>query len=298
VTAHEHDVVVVGAGIAGLTAATTASSLGLQTVVLEQLGPGGQLLNATSVDSELDSHERPAAELAALAAERAMDAGATIEFAEATLLVAGAERHVVETDSGKHAAPVVVLATGARPRQLGLPGEVELAGQGVSYCVSCDGPLFHGRPVVLLGGGMYAAKEAQELQELASEVTVVPVDDGSWADALEQTRTIRVVRGATPLVIEGDAEGVSGLRVAENGREEQLTARGVFVCAGYTPASELAAGVVELDQDGRILTCASLETSVPGIYAVGDVRAHSTQRLLGAAADGLVAATAIACSRR
>jgi thioredoxin reductase (NADPH) len=298
VTAHEYDVVVVGAGIAGLSAAAATASMGLRTVALEQLGPGGQLLNTTSVDLELDLHERPAAELAALAAERAMDAGAVIDFAEATTLVIGAERHVVEAENDRYAGRAVIVATGARARKLGLPGEVELAGQGVSYCVSCDGPLFHGRPVVMLGGGAYAAKEARELQEYASEVTVVPVDDGSWADTLERAQAVRIVAGATPLGIESDDEGVSAVRVATNGGEEQIVARGVFVCAGYTPASDITAGLLELDKDGRIVTDPSLVTSVPGIYAVGDVRAHSTCRVLGAAADGLVAATAIANSRR
>jgi thioredoxin reductase (NADPH) len=173
--AQQFDVVVVGAGIAGLSAATTAAGLGLSVVVLEQLGPGGQLLDSSTVqDDELG--EQPAADLAAAAMERAMDAGAVLEFTNASKLVPG-ERHLVETDAGTYSGAAVVLAMGSTPSRVEIPGEVEFAGRGVSYCVACDGPLFSGKPVVLLGAGRYAAKEAQELREFVSQITVISLDD-------------------------------------------------------------------------------------------------------------------------
>jgi thioredoxin reductase (NADPH) len=191
----------------------------------------------------------------------------------------------------------VILATGARPARLDIPGELEFSGQGVSYCVSCDGPLFREDSVVMLAGGTYAGKEAHELCELAANVTVVTLDDGAWAEVLRPAENLRVIRDSSAVAIEGDASGVRGVRLAGSEREWQVDARGVFVCAGYEPVSELVSTIVELDPGRRIVTDGSLETSVPGVYAVGDVRAYSPLRLLGAAADGITAATAIASRR-
>jgi len=294
----DYDVVVVGAGIAGLTAAATASAFGLRVVVLEQLGPGGQLLDTTVVDCEFDlMAERPAADLAAAVMERAMNAGAALEFATVSKLATG-DRHVLETDAGSYSARAVILAMGATPLRLDIPGESQFAGRGVSYCVPCDGPLFRDQPVVLLGAGRYAAKEANELSELASEITVVSLDDGrsdrAWADSLEIGGKLHLIRDARAVSIDGDADGVRSVRLADSDREWQLSTRAIFVCAGRAPASELVQSIVELDADGRILTDSSLNTGITGLYAAGDIRAHSPERLISAAADGVTAATAVA----
>jgi len=293
--AQRFDVVVVGAGIAGLSAATTAAGLGLSVVVLEQLGPGGQLLDSSTVqDDELG--EQPAADLAAAAMERAMDAGAVLEFTNASKLVPG-ERHLVETDAGIYSGAAVVLAMGSTPSRVEIPGEVEFAGRGVSYCVACDGPLFSGMPVVLLGAGRYAAKEAQELREFVSQITVISLDDSDAevgsAGSLETGGNLQLIRGAKPVSIEGEGS-VSGIRVIHEDRELQLDALGVFVCAGRTPATDLVRELVELDLEGRIVVDDSLNAGRPGLYAVGDVRAHSPQRISSAAADGVTAANSIA----
>ncbi|HEX3803096.1 MAG TPA: FAD-dependent oxidoreductase [Solirubrobacteraceae bacterium] len=291
-----YDVVVVGAGIAGLTTAATAAGLGLRVVVLEQLGPGGQFLETAVVDDVLLG-EQPAMDLAAAVMERAMDAGATLEFAAATKLVTG-DRHTVEAHGATYSAAAVVLAMGSTSRRVDIPGENEFAGRGVSYCVACDGPLFSGQPVVMLGAGRYAAREAHELRQFVSELTVVSLDDGRsdtrWVESLEVGDNLRLIADAKPVSIDGDGTGVSGIRLAAADREWQLEARGIFVCAGRVPAIDLVRSSVDLDAAGRIVVDASLNVGTPGLYAVGDIRTHSPERLISAAADGVTAATAIA----
>ncbi len=290
-----HDVIVIGAGIAGLSAAATAAGLGLRVAVLEQLGPGGQLLESTVVhDSVLGS--QPAPDLAAAMMERAMDAGATLEFAAADRLVPG-DLHLVETDGASYLAPAVVLAMGSTPLKIGIPGEEEFAGRGVSYCVACDGPLFSAQPVVMLASGQYAGQEADELRQLVSELTVVSLENGrsdGWAESLRVGGNLRLIFDATPVSIEGDDGTVCQVRLAGADGELQVETRGVFVCAGRVPATDLVSSIVKLDEHGRIAVDASLNAGVPGLYAVGDIRAHAPERLISAAADGVVAAAAIA----
>jgi thioredoxin reductase (NADPH) len=291
-----YDVVVVGAGIAGLSAAATAAASGLRVVIFEQLGPGGQLLDTAMVqDDELG--QQPAADLAAAAMERAMDAGAVFEFAAVSKITV-ADKHVVEADSGDFSAAAVILAMGSTPLHVNIPGEDEFAGRGVSYCVACDGPLFSGKPVVMLAAGRYAAQEADELRQLVSEITVVSLDeDGSeagWLEELEVGGNLKLIRGARPVAIEGGGGSVSGVRLAQNDREWQLDSLGVFVCAGRAPATDLVRAIVELDAEGRIVVDESLNAGTPGLYAVGDIRAQSPERLSNAAADGVTAANAIA----
>jgi thioredoxin reductase (NADPH) len=290
-----HDVIVIGAGIAGLSAAATAAGLGLHVVVLEQLGPGGQLLESTVVhDSVLGS--QPAPDLAAAMMERAMDAGATLEFAAAARLLT-ADLHLVQTDGASYRAPAVVLAMGSTPLKVGIPGEDEFAGRGVSYCVACDGPLFSGQPVVMLASGQYAVQEADELSQLVSELTVVNLENGrsdGWEESLRVEGNLRLIVDARPVSIEGDDGIVSQVRLAGADGELQVKTRGVFVCAGRAPATDLVSSIVNLDEHGRIAVDASLNAGIPGLYAVGDIRAHAPGRLISAAADGVVAATAIA----
>jgi thioredoxin reductase (NADPH) len=293
------DLVVVGAGVAGLTAATFAARHGLKVAVIERMAPGGQIVNADVIEnlpgfpSGIGGHE-----LGPLLAEQAEAAGAelVLDTVEAIEL-AGAER-IVRGAADTWRPRAVIIAAGSALRPLGIPGEERLRGKGVSHCATCDGPLFVGQDVGVIGGGDSALDEALVLARHAARVTVL--HRGASLDAQRAlteravaTRNIEICLDTSVEEIIG-AASVTGLRLRATGTRASriLDLRGVFIHVGLAPNTQFLRGLLKLDPAGHIETDIMLRTSVAGIFAAGDIRAHSVAQLAAAAGDGATAAIA------
>lgn len=295
----EVDVVVVGGGVAALTAATFAARLGLQTVVLSDVLIGGQILNVEEIENFPGFAESVSgADFGALVEQQAAEAGAEFVFDQAQSITVDESALTVSGMAGDLAAPAVIVATGSTLRRLGVPGEDRLEGRGVSYCGSCDAAMFTGRPVAVIGGGDSAADEALVVAEHASEVVVVVRERELHAAASTRAKVsgherIRIQAECEILEILGDSV-VSGLCVRHTGTDEQteLDVEGVFIFVGLAPNTDLLASLVELDEDGRVPTTPWMETGIPGLFAAGDIRCDSPGQLVNVASDGATAAIA------
>jgi thioredoxin reductase (NADPH) len=296
--AAQRDLIVVGAGAGGLAAAQYGARAGLDVLVLEQLASGGQALN---IDNLENYPALPDAvngfEFSQRMEQQAVRFGAEIMNAAVSAVRRGAEGFTVETDRGPMSALAVVLATGAQHRHLGAPGEAELAGRGVSYCATCDGPFFKGRRMLVVGGGDAACDEAMYLANLASSVLMVHRRGQFRAQKALAARTLAnpkiEVRFHTEVRrILGDAK-VAGARLVDNtsGREYDEPLDAVFIFVGSIPQTA-AVPDVRLDEAGYVVTDQRMETSIPGLFAVGDVRSTPFRQLVVAAGEGAVAAHA------
>ncbi|MCL6581080.1 MAG: FAD-dependent oxidoreductase [Firmicutes bacterium] len=289
------DLLVVGAGPAGLAAAIYGARGGLGTLVVERGLPGGQIALVDRVENYPGFPEGlSGAELAQRLQEQALRFGAVLTTGEVTgdLDLASPLKKVAG-----HLARAVVLAPGARPRRLGVPGEDRLVGRGVSYCATCDGAFFRGRPVAVVGGGDSAVTEALYLSRLCSRVTVVHRREHfraapSLVERLSRVPNVEFCLGRVPVEIEGEQK-VEGLVVrGPEGSFERLEVEGVFVYVGLEPETAFLRGELELDQAGYIVTDESLRTSLPRVWAAGDARVKELRQVVTAVADGALAATA------
>jgi thioredoxin reductase (NADPH) len=295
----DFDVIVVGAGAAGTTAAMFAARLGLRTVVIEQLGPGGQIINATHIENLPGFPQGIAGiELGPLLHEQAEAAGAEFVLDTVTSLTIEGTQRIVNCASENVRAPAVIVAAGSRLRQLGIPGEAALYGHGVSHCASCDGPFFSGRRVCVAGGGDAAVDEALVLTEFASEVVIVHRAAGLRAQAVlaERARAAPTIAFAASTTIDeivGDG-AVSAVRLTDHvtGATRTEPFAGVFVFTGLEPNVAFLQGLVTLDPAGHIETDRLMRTSLDGVFAAGDIRAQSVALLAAAAGDGATAAVA------
>ena len=227
-----------------------------------------------------------------------MDAGAEFIMAEAASVRRDGNYKVVATDAGQFRAKAVIVASGSRLRQLGIPGEEELYGRGVSHCATCDGPLYLGQVVGVVGGGDSAADEAMTLTQYADRVLLFHRRDRLQAqkvlqDRLHNNRKVEMVWNSTVEEVLGEGT-VSGVRVRNvvTNLQNVVDLSGLFVYVGLEPNSELVRGLVKLDNAGHIPVNISMETSVPGLYAVGDIRQQSASQLVASAGDGATAAIA------
>lgn len=288
-----YDIVIIGAGVAGLTAALTAARLGRSSLVLIPLMPGGQLATIDKIEDFPGFPQGVAGyDLGPMLQEQAMNAGAACRMAEATALTPAGDAWTVTTTEGDVTARAVILATGAKIRALGIPGEERLTGKGVSQCASCDGPILKGKPVVVVGAGDSGLQEALALAEFGGTVTVVdraaaPAAQESYRKRVAEHPKITVRTGIAVEEILGD-DVVTGARVSG---AETIAAEAVFVYAGLAPESTLVAGLVELDASGHVPVDASMRTTRKLLYAAGDVRAGAAGQAITAAADGSIAAT-------
>jgi thioredoxin reductase (NADPH) len=313
-TDDSYDVVVIGGGVAGLSAAMFAARAGWRTVVVTELLVGGQILNVERIENYPGFPDSTSgADLAALTEKQAADAGAGFVFGAAVSLAVSPGGFTVGTDSGGLTGRAVIIATGSSLRRLGVSGEERLEGHGVSYCGSCDGAFFDGQPVAVVGGGDSAADEALVVAQYASRVTVVTREPALRAAAATRRRIeahprIEILTGAEVVEIVGDAT-VTALRARRDTSPDpvgsavagvfdlpvtgviDLPVAGVFVYAGLEPNTSLLAPLVELDPDGRVPTGADLATTVPGLFAAGDLRRGFGGYLVNAASDGALAAT-------
>ena len=291
------DVLIVGGGPAGYTAALYAARSGLTTLVLEGTAPGGQLAAAESVENYPGE---PQAVKGWYLAERmrqgAERSGAATVLARVTALRLPGPKKLAETEAGTFVGRALIYAAGAFPRRLGIPGEERLLGRGVSFCAACDGAFFRGRDVAVVGGGNSAVSEALTLSRLCRQVTVVHRRDTLRAErqgvqALEQAGNVRFLWNAAVEAITGD-KAVAGLQYRDlvSGRQALLPCAGVFVAIGRQPETTLLAGQLPLDPAGYVSADETTATAVPGVFAAGDVRSKRLRQVVTAAADGAVAA--------
>ena len=295
----EYDVVIVGSGVAGLTAGLFAARQGLETLVLEANVPGGHLMSIERIEDFPGFPDGIAGyELCPALQRQAADHGAELQRAEVTEIAAGDRLWSVATDEGSHTAKVVIAAMGSRVQELGVPGEKKLRGRGVSHCASCDGPLYGGKSVAVIGGGDSALQEALTLARYADRVVILTADEKftgqySYVKRVLSERNIVVRYRLAIEEVLGD-EVVTGLRARElpSGRTLQLDFSGVFVYPGLKPNTALLQDILQLTPTGHVPTDASMKTARDGLYAVGDIREESAAQAAAAAGDGTTAALA------
>jgi thioredoxin reductase (NADPH) len=294
-----YDVAILGGGPAGLTAAIYTSRERLRTLVLEQGLPGGQASLTDRIENYPGFPEPVAgSELMEKVHRQAARFGAEIRtFEDVQLLARDGDLFCVTTSEGKYRTRGVIVATGSVYRRLGVPGEEEMIGRGVSFCATCDAPFFQGKHVVVVGGGNSALQETVHLAAFASRITLVQVLDHLTASAVLQERaralpSIEILLSHRVVRIVGEA-GVRGVQVADTvtGAERTIDCDGIFVFIGLVPNSEFLKGFVDLDPGGFVnADLRTLETSVPGVFAAGDIRAGSSKQITAAVGEGTVAA--------
>src|SRR5438093_7571926 len=299
-----YEIIVVGAGPAGQTAALYAGRSRIPTLVLERGIPGGELWNTAEVEDYPGFELIMGPELADKMQKHAEKFGAQFETAEVTLVsLDGDDRVVVTADVREFRAPAVIVAAGGEPRKLGVPGEQELAGKGVSYCAVCDGAFFEGEDIAVVGGGDSAVEEGTFLTRYGRKVYVIHRRDRYRAQPIliEQMRASGKVEEVLNTVVEeihGDNGRVSYLTVRNLDSDErsELRVGAVFPFVGFIPHSDIfddeIAGRIELDSSGHIVTNERMETVVPGIYAAGDVRSQYVRQVTNAVGDATTAALA------
>lgn len=297
-----YDVIVIGGGPAGLTAGLYLARARYRVLILEKDDFGGQITITNEVVNYPGVGRTTGRALTQTMRQQAQDFGAEFLSAEAIGLDVHGDVKTVHTSRGDLKAFGILIATGASPRKLGFEGESEYAGRGVAYCATCDGEFFAGKEVLVVGGGFAAAEESVFLTTYASKVTVLVREqdftcDAAVAAAAKNNPKIDV---RYQVELQGVTAGQGGLREASilnraTGQTETWKPAdggtfGVFVFAGYVPATNLVRGVVELDDYGYVVTYGYLETSVPGVYAAGDLRAKNLRQVVTATADGAIAA--------
>ena len=297
--ANDYDVLVVGGGLAGLTAGMFGARHGLNPGIIEQMMGGAQIINIEKIENFPGFPQGIAgAELAPAVQEQAMNAGAEFIMAEATGVSRDGNYKVVATDAGEYRAKAVIMAAGSTPRKLDIPGEEEMFGRGVSHCATCDGPLYMGQVVGVVGGGDSAAAEALTLTQYAGRVLLFHKSQQLdaqkvLAERVYEDRRIEVVYNSTVEAVLGE-DTVSGVRVRNvvTNIENLVDLTGLFVYVGLEPNSQMLQGLVKLDNAGHIPVNVSMETEVPGLYAAGDIRQNSASQLVTSAGDGATAAVA------
>lgn len=294
------DVAIIGGGIAGMTAALTAARRGWKTLVLTGGVPGGQLISIDKVDGVPGFPDGIAGyELAPMAQEQADAAGAELMMASCQAIEAAAGNWVLKNEEEDISTRSVVVATGASFAKLGLGGEQEFAGKGVSDCASCDAPLLRDKVAVVVGGGDSALQEALTLAEHAAKVFILErsaalTGQASYQERIRANKKIEVRTQATVVGIGGDG-AVSHVLVKDlaAGSESELATAAVFPFVGLIPNSNVVHGLLPLDASGRVIVDAALHTSARGICAAGNVRQASSHRAAGAMGDGTVAAMSL-----
>ena len=294
-----YDMIVIGGGPGGYTAALYAARAGLQVLVLEKLSAGGQMALTSQVDNYPGFPEGvDGFELAERMQQQAERFGAVTELAHVTGLRLEGDIKEVQTSEGPFYSKTVVIATGANPRQLGLGGERELVGRGVNYCAACDGMFYRGKTVVVVGGGNTAAADALLLSRLAKKVILVHRRDTLRATKiyhkpLQDAENVEFRwNSAVEALVSGEKLTGVKLRDLENDQVSLVEADGLFISIGRKPATELVAGQLELDESGYIRAGEDTKTNIPGVFAAGDVRTKAVRQIVTATADGAAAAFA------
>ena len=298
----EYDVIIVGGGPAGLCAALYAGRGMLKSLTIERGAPGGELLNTDLIEDYIGFESIKGWELAQKMTEHAKKFGAEIltDTVERVRKTKDGWFEVVTARGDTYRAQAVIFTAGGTPVKLGVPGEKEYAGKGVSYCAVCDGAFFKGEHLAVVGGGDAAVEEADYLTRYASKVTLVHRREDFRASKILQERTfanpkIEVIRNTVVPEIVGNQKGVQHVVLEDTGTGERSTldVGGVFVFVGFKPNTQLIEGHVHHDPGGYFITDERMMTSIPGLFAAGDVRSQLTRQITTAVGDATTAAIAV-----
>ncbi len=290
------DTVILGGGPAGYTAALYAARANFSVLLLEKLSPGGQMATTDVIDNYPGFPEGVNGfDLAMQMKQGAERFGAKTKLAEVVEARLSGEIKQIRTKEETYSARTVVLATGARPRELGVPGERELRGRGVSYCATCDGMFYRGKTAAVVGGGNTAAADALYLSRICEKVYLIHRRDTlraqkAYLDPLKRAENVELVwNSQVEALLYQDT--LTGLRIREklSGEEREISCSGLFVAVGYLPETELFRDQLELSEAGYVKADETTRTSLPGVYAVGDLREKPLRQVITAAADGAVA---------
>jgi thioredoxin reductase (NADPH) len=295
----DHDVVIIGSGLAGLTAGLFAARYGLSTLILESNIPGGHLISIEKIEDFPGFPDGIAGyELCPTVQRQAADQGAEFQRGEVSSLEAQDRFWSVVTDEDRHRAKAVIVATGSKLKNLGLPGEEKLMGRGVSHCASCDGPLYNGQVVGVVGGGDSALQEALTLTNYAEQVVIFDQAENfaaqhSYRQRVASNSKIEPRHQSIVEEILGN-DVVAGVRARDLRKSEvtEVNLAGVFVYVGIKPNTELLKNIVKLSETGHVPTDGWMKTERDGLYAVGDIRQNSASQAITSAGDGATAAIA------
>jgi thioredoxin reductase (NADPH) len=294
--AKEYELIIIGGGPAGLTAGIYASRARRKTVLLEKQMCGGQMALTWEVENYPGVGKISGFELGQRMEAQAKEFGLEIATAEVSALARDEDRILLSTTDGDYSCRALVIASGARHNRLGVPGEADLTGKGVSYCATCDGAFFKGAPVAVVGGGDTALEEAHFLTRFADKVHIIHRRDEFRAVKYLQEK-IQAEAGIVPVLdsvvekVEG-SEKVTGvlLKNVKSGATSTLEVEGVFIFVGVSPNTEFLKGFVPTDERGFVVTNEHLETAVPGVFAAGDVRVKKLRQIATAVGEGAEAA--------
>lgn len=295
-----YQLIIIGGGPAGLSAGLYATRARLSTLLIERAIPGGQIINAELVENYPGFPQGiSGAELGSLMEQQATKYGLEIIMAEVEGVEVGEEEKTVHASEGQYRAKALIIAGGSEHGKLGVPGEEELRGRGVSYCATCDGAFFKDQVIAVVGGGNVAINDTLFLTRFASKVIVIHRRDELRATKILQERAfaqpkIEFLWDTVVESIGGDDQVRElGLRNVKTGTESKLEVSGIFVAVGLRPNTGYLEGVVALSPEGFILVNGQMETGVPGIFAAGDIRAGSIRQVSSAVGDGATAAISV-----
>lgn len=295
-----HDIIIIGAGPAGLTAAIYARRASKSVLILEKSSFGGQMTFSPRIENYPGFVSVSGTELADALVEQALSQGAEVELEEVSSIVLNPDgTKTVKTDCGEHGARAVIIATGAKHRLLGAKGETDYIGNGISFCAVCDGAFHAGRNIAVIGGGNSALQEALLLADLCSSVTVIQnlesfTGESRLVEQLNAKPNVKAIFGTTVSEFYGENGELKGLvaKRVSDGSESRLDFDGVFVAIGLAPDTELAEGVAERDKFGYIVSDEKCLTATDGIFVAGDCRTKGVRQIATAVADGAASALA------
>ena len=295
-----HDIIVVGGGPAGLTAAIYALRAGKSVLVIEKNGFGGQIAFSPKVENIPGTRTISGAEYADKLTDHAMDLGAEVELEKVISVEKSGDVFTISTEEGSsYQAKSVILALGVKHRTLGLPGEEDLIGNGISFCAVCDGAFYTGQKVAMIGGGNSALQEALLLAEVCEKVTIVQnlaflTGEKKLADALAEKPNVEIIYSTVVAEYLTDNGEMKGLRLHndETSAETEIAVDGVFLAVGLQPENEAFAAMTTLNDWGYFDSDESCETKTPGLFVAGDCRSKRIRQVVTAAGDGAVAAMA------
>ena len=293
---HIYDMIIIGGGPAGYTAALYAARAGIDTILIERMSAGGQMALTGEIDNYPGFDEGIDGFALGIKMQKGAERfGAKTEYAEVTTVDFSGKVKIVETTNGIFYAKTVVIAAGANPRRLGVPMEQELTGRGVHYCAHCDGRFYKDKTVVVIGGGNSAAADALYLSRFASKVYVVHRRDSLRAEKiyhepLMQAKNVQFLWNSTVSELIADSR-ITGVKIKDVNTQDvtNIACDGVFVSIGRNPATEFLGNSVVLDPSGYIIADESTKTNTEGVFAVGDIRTKTLRQIVTAASDGAVA---------
>ncbi len=293
-----HDIIIIGGGPAGLTAAVYGLRAGRTVLVIEKNGFGGQIAFSPKVENIPGTISISGSEFADKLTEQAMNLGADVELEKVIRVENGEVKRVFTEEGGVYEAKAVILAVGVKHRMLGLPGENELIGQGISFCAVCDGAFYAGQDTAMIGGGNSALQEALLLSEVCTSVTVVQnlpflTGEKKLADALLAKDNVRVLYSTQVAGYLSENGSLTGLKLrGDDGSESEISVSGAFLAVGLVPENEAFASLAQLDGRGYFASGEDCLTQTPGVFVAGDCRAKNIRQVATAAGDGAVAAMA------